>query len=97
MKQAVHVENHHLKTILVPCKYGKEILEKQNILSHITVSNVSDDLLLSDLKSIKDIMNKELASTIDHFYRIRQKRFIYLWAIWLWKINISWFFNKITC
>ena len=28
MKQAVHVENHHLKTILVPCKYGKEILEK---------------------------------------------------------------------
>ena len=53
MKQAVHVENHHLKTILVPCKYGKEILEKQNILSHITVSNVSDDLLLSDLKSIK--------------------------------------------
>ena len=51
MKQAVHVENHHLKTVLVPCKYGKEILEKQNILSHITVSNVSDDLLLSDLKS----------------------------------------------
>ena len=36
MKQAVHVENHHLKTILVPCKYGKEILEKQNILSHIS-------------------------------------------------------------
>ena len=26
MKQAVHVENHHLKTVLVPCKYGKEIL-----------------------------------------------------------------------
>ena len=98
MKQAVHVENHHLKTILVPCKYGKEILEKQNILSHITVSNVSDDLLLSDLKSIKDIMNKELASTIDHFFiEYVKKRFIYLWAIWLWKINISWFFNKITC
>ena len=80
MKQAVHVENHHLKTILVPCKYGKEILEKQNILSHITVSNVSDDLLLSDLKSIKDIMNKELASTIDHFFdRIRQKK-VYLFV-----------------
>lgn len=67
MKQVVHVENQSLKTILVPCKYGKEILEKQNILSHITVSNVSDELLLSDLKSIKDIMNKELASVIDRF------------------------------
>ena len=40
---------------------------------------MSDDLLLSDLKSIKDIMNKELASTIDHFYRIRQKK-VYLFV-----------------
>ena len=78
MKQAVHVENHHLKTILVPCKYGKEILEKQNILSHITVSNVSDDLLLSDLKSIKDIMNKELASTIDHFLSNTSKKGLFI-------------------
>ena len=31
VKTAVHVENHHLKTILVPCKYGKEILEKLKI------------------------------------------------------------------
>ena len=72
------VENHHLKTILVPCKYGKEILEKQNILSHITVSNVSDDLLLSDLKSIKDIMNKELASTIDHFLSNTSKKGLFI-------------------
>ena len=78
MKQAVHVENHHLKTVLVPCKYGKEILEKQNILSHITVSNVSDDLLLSDLKSIKDIMNKELASTIDHFLSNTSKKGLFI-------------------
>lgn len=78
MKQAVHVENHHLKTILVPCKYGKEILEKQNILSHITVSNVSDDLLLSDLKAIKDIMNKELASTIDHFLSNTSKKGLFI-------------------
>ena len=67
-----------LKTILVPCKYGKEILEKQNILSHITVSNVSDDLLLSDLKSIKDIMNKELASTIDHFLSNTSKKGLFI-------------------
>ena len=78
MKQAVHVENRHLKTVLVPCKYGKEILEKQNILSHITVSNVSDDLLLSDLKSIKDIMNKELASTIDHFLSNTSKKGLFI-------------------
>ena len=80
MKQAVHVENHHLKTVLVPCKYGKEILEKQNILSHITVSNVSDDLLLSDLKSIKDIMNKELASTIDHFLSNTSKKGLFIYG-----------------
>ena len=80
MKQAVNVENQHLKTVLLPCKYGKEILEKQNILSHITVSNVSDDLLLSDLKSIKDIMNKELASTIDHFLSNTSKKGLFIYG-----------------
>lgn len=80
MKQAVHVENQHLKTVLLPCKYGEEILEKQNILSHITVSNVSDDLLLSDLKSIKDIMNKELANTIDRFLSNTTKKGLFIYG-----------------
>ncbi len=76
----------------------KKYLEKQHMLSHITVCNVSDDLLLSDSKSIKDIMNKELEVQLIIFYRnVNKKVYLFVEPLWLWKVNISWFFNKITC
>ena len=64
MQQLLCLENEGLKVNLTPCRFGKALLDKQHLLSHITVSNVSDDLLLSDSHSIKDIMNKEFLQNL---------------------------------
>lgn len=67
MISCLEIEDNHVKTSLTPCQFGKEILDRQFLLSHITVSNVSNDLLLSDSNSVKDIMSKELAVKVSEF------------------------------
>lgn len=73
MIQCLEIEDNKVKTSLTPCKFGKELLDRQFLLSHITVSNVSDDLLLSDSNSVKGIMSKELAVKVSQFLSNPQK------------------------
>ena len=55
---------------------------------------MSDDLLLSDLKSIKDIMNKELASTIDHFLSNTSKKGLFILIIGCGKSTLAGFLTR---
>lgn len=80
MQQLLCLENEGLKVNLTPCRFGKALLDKQHLLSHITVSNVSDDLLLSDSHSIKDIMNKELAVKINEFLSKPSQKGLYIYG-----------------
>lgn len=55
MKQFMEIKNNEVIISSTPCKFGKELMEKQNILSHIIVRNVSDKMILVTPNDIKEL------------------------------------------
>jgi len=55
MKQFMEIKNNEVIISSTPCKFGKELMEKQNILSHIIVRNVSDKMVLVTPNDIKEL------------------------------------------
>lgn len=55
MKQLMEIENNEVRISATPCKYGKELMERQEILSHIPVRNVSDKMVLVTPNDIKEL------------------------------------------
>lgn len=55
MKQFMEIENNEVIISSMPCKYGKELMERQEILSHILVRNVSDKMVLVTPNDIKEL------------------------------------------
>ena len=53
MRQLMEIEDDQVSITLTPCVFGKELLEKQNILSHILIRNVGEKLVLVTPEHIK--------------------------------------------
>lgn len=53
MRQLMEIEDNQVSITLTPCVFGKELLEKQNILSHILIRNVGEKLVLVTPEHIK--------------------------------------------
>lgn len=55
MKQMMEIIDDEVKVTLTPCRFGKELLERQHILSHVLIRNVSDKMVLitpDDMKKL---------------------------------------------
>ena len=53
MKQFMEIADDQIHMTLTPCVFGKELLERQKILSHILMRNVSEKLVLVTPEDIK--------------------------------------------
>ena len=55
MKQLMEIHDGEVIISSTPCQYGKELMERQEILSHIIVRNVSDKMVLVTPDDIKEL------------------------------------------
>lgn len=79
MKQYLEISDGRVIVSSIPCKYGKELLEKQDILNHILVRNVSDQLVLVTPDDIKELSatDEEVVKKI-YSYILEPKRYGYI-------------------
>lgn len=55
MQHYIEIINNEIIISSIPCQYGKELLEKKDILSRIPVRNVSEKMVLVTPKDIKEL------------------------------------------